>query len=126
MDVDELRNRTLALFDLYDNHPLTLLSLSDLNTHEWVILLLYAIVLFFSFATNLIAIVVFTLGRRSRSGLSIFLLNLSVFNIIMTVYCIPFTITSPPSSSDDGSFRTRCVSSSMPSSDSRSPVFFSR
>ena len=94
MDLDELKNRTLALFDLYDNYPLTLLSLSDLNTHEWAILLLYAIVLFFSFSTNLIAIVVFTLGRRSRSGLSIFLLNLSVFNIIMTVYCIPFTITS--------------------------------
>jgi hypothetical protein len=48
----------------------------------------------FSFFTNFIAIIIFAFGRRSRSELSPFLLNLSVFNIIMTVYCIPFTITS--------------------------------
>jgi len=48
----------------------------------------------FSFFTNLIALIIFSFGRRSRSELSPFLFNLSVFNIIMTVYCIPFTITS--------------------------------
>ena len=86
MDLDDLKNRTQNLFDLYGTYPLTLMSLSDLFTYEWVILIMYGIVLVFSFSANLIAIVVFTLGRRSRSGLSIFLLNLSVFNIIMTVY----------------------------------------
>jgi hypothetical protein len=48
----------------------------------------------FSFFTNFIAIIIFFFGRRSRSELTPFLLNLSVFNIIMTVYCMPFTITS--------------------------------
>jgi hypothetical protein len=48
----------------------------------------------FSFFTNLIALIIFSFGRRSRSELSPFLFNLSLFNIIMTVYCIPFTITS--------------------------------
>ena len=92
LTLNDLRNRTEYFFQLYDNYPLTLLSLSDLNTHEWVVLIVYGIMLVFSFLTNMIAIVVFTLGRRSRSGVSIFLLNLSAFNIIMTVYCIPFTI----------------------------------
>jgi hypothetical protein len=48
----------------------------------------------FSFFSNFIAIIIFFFGRRSRSELTPFLLNLSVFNIIMTVYCMPFTITS--------------------------------
>ena len=88
------RNRTLNLFDLYENYPLTSLSPSDLHTYEKVILVGYGIMLVFSFIANLVAITIFSCGRRSRSGLSLFLLNLSVFNIIMTVYCIPFTISS--------------------------------
>ena len=89
-----LVNRTARLFDLYEQYPLTLLSLSDLHTYELLILIAYAIMLVFSFFTNMIAIVVFSFGRRSHSGFSSFLLNLSIFNIIMTVYCIPFTISS--------------------------------
>lgn len=91
-----MANNTTApsFLDLYINNPLTFLTLSDLYTYETVILLLYGVMIVFSFFTNAIAIVVFSFGRRSRSDLSPFLLNLSVFNIIMTVYCIPFTITS--------------------------------
>jgi hypothetical protein len=84
----------LSLHNLYDQYPMTYLSLSDLYTYEVLILLLYGIMIIFSFFTNLIAIIIFFFGRRSRSELTPFLLNLSIFNIIMTVYCIPFTITS--------------------------------
>ncbi|CAF4304982.1 unnamed protein product [Rotaria sp. Silwood2] len=83
-----------SLIDLYLHYPITYLSLSDLYTYEVIILLIYGVIIIFSFFTNFIAIIIFTFGRRSRSELSPFLLNLSVFNIIMTVYCIPFTITS--------------------------------
>ena len=79
---------------IYLQYPATYLSFADLFTYELIILLAYGFMIVFSFFTNLIAIIVFRFGRRSRSELSPFLLNLSVFNIIMTVYCIPFTITS--------------------------------
>ena len=89
-----MRNKPPSLIDLYLQYPVTYLSFSDLYTYEVLILLIYGIMIIFSFFTNLIAIIIFSFGRRSRSELSPFLLNLSVFNIIMTVYCIPFTITS--------------------------------
>jgi hypothetical protein len=87
-------NKPPSLIDRYLQYPITYLSFSDLYTYEVLILLIYGIMIIFSFFTNLIAIIIFSFGRRSRSELSPFLLNLSVFNIIMTVYCIPFTITS--------------------------------
>lgn len=83
-----------SLFNLSVQYPLTNLYLSDLYLYELLILLLYSVMIIFSFCTNSIAIIIFFFGRRSRSELTPFLLNLSVFNIIMTVYCIPFTITS--------------------------------
>jgi hypothetical protein len=87
-------NKKPSLWDLYLNYTTTHRTLSDLYTHELIILFIYGIMIIFSFFTNFIAIIIFSFGRRSRSDLSPFLLNLSVFNVIMTVYCIPFTITS--------------------------------
>ncbi|CAF5063212.1 unnamed protein product [Rotaria sp. Silwood1] len=84
----------LSLQNLYNQYPITFFSFSDLYTYEIIILLIYGIMIIFSFFTNSIAIIIFFFGRRSRSELTPFLLNLSIFNIIMTVYCIPFTITS--------------------------------
>ncbi|CAF0972165.1 unnamed protein product [Rotaria sordida] len=84
----------LSLQNLYYRYPITFFSFSDLYTYEIIILFIYGIMVIFSFFTNSIAIIIFFFGRRSRSELTPFLLNLSVFNIIMTVYCIPFTITS--------------------------------
>lgn len=87
-------NKTSDLLSLYSKYALTYLNLSDLYTYELIILVIYGVMIVFSFFTNLIAMIIFSFGVRSRSELSPFLLNLSVFNIIMTVYCIPFTITS--------------------------------
>lgn len=84
----------LSLNNLYYQYPITYLSFSDLYTYELIILMIYGIMIIFSFFTNFIAIIIFFFGRRSRSELTPFLLNLSIFNIIMTVYCMPFTITS--------------------------------
>ncbi|CAF3188311.1 unnamed protein product [Rotaria sp. Silwood2] len=91
---DNIPSLKLSLQNLYNQYLITYLSFSDLYTYEVIILLIYGIMVIFSFFTNSIAIIIFFFGRRSRSELTPFLLNLSVFNIIMTVYCIPFTITS--------------------------------
>lgn len=87
-------NQSSTFLELYFQYPLTYISLGDLYSYEVFILIIYGIMIIFSFCTNAIAIVIFSIGRRSRSELSPFLLNLSISNIIMTVYCIPFTITS--------------------------------
>jgi len=91
---NEIISSALSLQHLSAQFPITYLSFADLYTYEVIILLIYGIMIIFSFCTNFIAIIIFFFGRRSRSELTPFLLNLSVFNIIMTVYCIPFTITS--------------------------------
>ncbi|CAF1077420.1 unnamed protein product [Rotaria magnacalcarata] len=91
---NEMAPSKLSLLALYNKYPIIPLSFSDLYTYEIIILLVYGIIVIFSFFTNSIAIIIFFFGRRSRSELTPFFLNLSVFNIIMTVYCIPFTITS--------------------------------
>ena len=83
-----------ALIYLYRHYPMTYVSFADLYPYEMVILFIYGIMIIFSFFTNLIALIIFSFGRRSRTELSPFLFNLSIFNIIMTVYCIPFTITT--------------------------------
>ena len=87
-------NKSTLLVDLYFHHALTYQSFKELYTYEMLILLIYGIIIIFSFFTNFIALIIFSFGRRSRSELSPFLFNLSIFNIIMTVYCIPFTITT--------------------------------
>ncbi|UJR22842.1 hypothetical protein I4U23_025872 [Adineta vaga] len=92
---DQMTTSTsLSLQQLYNRYATTYLSFRDLHTYEIIILLIYGIMIIFSFCTNFIAIIIFFFGRRSRTELTPFLLNLSIFNIIMTVYCIPFTITS--------------------------------
>lgn len=87
-------HKASILINLYLNYPMTYLSFSDLYPYETLILVIYGIMIIFSFFTNLIALIIFSVGRRSRTELSPFLFNLSIFNIIMTVYCIPFTITT--------------------------------
>ena len=94
MSVNGMNSPTLALQKLNELYPITYLSFADLYTYEVLILFIYGVMIMISFFTNLIAIIIFFFGRRSRSELTPFLLNLSVFNIIMTVYCMPFTITS--------------------------------
>lgn len=90
----KMHDSNISLVDIYRNYSLTYLSIKDLYPYEIAILIIYGIMIIFSFFTNLIAIIIFSFGHRSRSEFSPFLLNLSVFNIIMTVYCIPFTIIS--------------------------------
>src|ERR1700722_18529597 len=93
--IDNDVNSVASLLVNLSQYSLTYLYISYLYTYEIIILLMYTIMVIFSFFTNLTAIIIFSIGRRSpRSKLSPFLLNLSVFNIIMTVSCIPFTI--PP------------------------------
>ena len=58
-----------------------------------VLIVLYTLTAVVSMAGNSMVILVFTMGRRSRSDLRGFLINLACADIIMTVFCMPFTFT---------------------------------
>ena len=58
-----------------------------------VLIILYSITTLLSVAGNIVVILVFTLGRRSRSDLRGFLINLAIADLIMAIFCMPFTFT---------------------------------
>lgn len=58
-----------------------------------VLIILYTLTAVVSMTGNTLVILVFTLGRRSRSDLRGFLINLACADLIMTLFCMPFTFT---------------------------------
>ena len=58
-----------------------------------VLILLYSLTTLLAVVGNIIVIIVFTLGWRSRTDLRIFLINLAVADLIMAMFCMPFTFT---------------------------------
>ncbi|GAB6027802.1 hypothetical protein CHUAL_002032 [Chamberlinius hualienensis] len=59
-----------------------------------VIIGLYSLTAVFSLVGNVTVVVVLLLGKRSSKGIRHFLVNLAVSDIVMAVFCIPFTYTS--------------------------------
>ncbi|KAK3107473.1 hypothetical protein FSP39_015343 [Pinctada imbricata] len=60
---------------------------------EWLIFLsiLYTLTTLFTVAGNILVILVFVRGRHSRTDLRPYLINLAVADLIMAVFCMPFT-----------------------------------
>ncbi|XP_069125501.1 QRFP-like peptide receptor [Argopecten irradians] len=58
-----------------------------------VFIFLYTVTTVTSITGNIAAIIIFTKGKRSKSELRPFLINLAVADLIMAVFCIPFTFT---------------------------------
>lgn len=57
------------------------------------LLFLYGLNIFFSVAGNIVVIYVFSYGRKSRTELAPFLINLAISDLIMALFCMPFTST---------------------------------
>ncbi|XP_028993636.1 cholecystokinin receptor [Betta splendens] len=55
-------------------------------------ILLYALIFFLSVAGNLLIIVVLTANKRMRTVTNTFLLSLAVSDLMMAVFCMPFTL----------------------------------
>ncbi|XP_060070666.1 QRFP-like peptide receptor [Ylistrum balloti] len=58
-----------------------------------VFILLYTMTTLTSIFGNIAAIIIFAKGKRSKSELRPFLINLAVADLIMAIFCIPFTFT---------------------------------
>ncbi|XP_076015180.1 cholecystokinin receptor [Genypterus blacodes] len=57
-----------------------------------ILILLYSLVFFLSVLGNLLIIVVLTVNKRMRTVTNTFLLSLAVSDLMMVVFCMPFTL----------------------------------
>jgi len=60
---------------------------------QTVLVVLYTGTTTLAVVGNVLAIVVFTAGRRSRTDLRWFLVNLAAADLVMAAFCMPFTFT---------------------------------
>lgn len=58
-----------------------------------VLIILYSFSVSAAIIGNILAIVIFSRGHRSRTDLRPFLINLAIADLIMAIFCIPFTFT---------------------------------
>lgn len=66
---------------------------TPLTAHDYVLVFLYSVTTLLAIVGNSLAIVIFTNGKRSKTDLRPFLINLAVADLIMAIFCIPFTST---------------------------------
>lgn len=57
------------------------------------LIILYALTILFSVVGNILVVIVFTKGGRSRTDIRPFLINLAMADLIMALFCMPFTFT---------------------------------
>lgn len=71
-------------------------SLEALDFYPWQILLIviYSTTAFISLGSNVLTIVILLRGEHVSTELWKFLLNLSISDITMAIFCIPFTYTN--------------------------------
>lgn len=60
---------------------------------QYVLIVLYTLTASLAVSGNLLVLAVFSFGRRSRTDLRPFLVNLAVADLVMAVFCMPFTFT---------------------------------
>jgi len=64
------------------------------DEHQYVLIALYTSTTILAVTGNVIVIIVLTVGRRSRTDLRAFLINLAVADLTMAIFCMPFTFTT--------------------------------
>lgn len=91
-------NRTANLSKLCNDSgnnflsPTTSSDDENLSTDTLIgLIFLYSITTFLSLAGNVLVVLVFVKGRRSRTDLRLFLINLAASDLIMAAFCMPFT-----------------------------------
>lgn len=65
----------------------------EMTAVHGVMVVLYTATTLLAICGNILAIIIFTKGKRSKTDLRPFLINLAVADLIMAIFCIPFTST---------------------------------
>ena len=58
-----------------------------------ILITIYTFTILLAVCGNLLVIVIFVVSKRARTDLRMFLLNLAVADLIMAVFCMPFTFS---------------------------------
>ncbi|KAI2799965.1 hypothetical protein BLOT_012176 [Blomia tropicalis] len=85
-------NLTINELTLFEDY--SLLETLDYWPHQVILIGLYTTIAIFSFILNLITIVVLVRCEKICSELYVYLINLSLSDIVMSLLCIPYTYTS--------------------------------
>lgn len=90
--MEVLRNTNESDYN-YSDKELPLLDALEFWPYQVILIILYSATAFLSLASNLITIIVLLKGDRISSELWKYLINLSVSDIAMSLFSIPFTYT---------------------------------
>ncbi|KAH3839364.1 cholecystokinin receptor type A-like [Dreissena polymorpha] len=87
-----IKNATTA--DYFDNETATtpVQSFSQLKTSDIITLPLYALIFIFAVAGNMLMIIILIQNKMMRTVTNVFLLNLAVSDLLLAIFCMPFTI----------------------------------
>jgi len=58
-----------------------------------ILIFVYSLATLFSVVGNMLVILVFLTGQKSRTDLSVYLINLAASDLVMAIFCMPFTFT---------------------------------
>jgi hypothetical protein len=67
----------------YSNYSVTSVSIR---------IIAYVTIFSFSIIANMLAIITLAFNRRLHSFMSVFLINLTISDLLLTIFCIPFTL----------------------------------
>ncbi len=79
-------------FSSYPNSSYSYNTTDYFTTTGVIIITLYAIIFLFSISGNTLVILTLIQNRRMRTVTNFFLLNLSIGDLLMAVFCMPFTL----------------------------------
>ncbi|XP_037644821.1 cholecystokinin receptor [Sebastes umbrosus] len=92
---DALQNRSLETSNITCSNVSTLLipqRVGHKDEDHTLLILLYSLIFFLSVFGNLLIIVVLTVNKRMRTVTNAFLLSLAVSDLMMAIFCMPFTL----------------------------------
>lgn len=76
-----------------DHHLIRRHMVKGVDLNAAVKIVLYSIIFILSIAGNTLVIVTLVQNKRMRTVTNVFLLNLSVSDLLLAIFCMPFTLT---------------------------------
>jgi hypothetical protein len=97
---DDFYDRITNFSQINKNHFNDIITYADVSSSKQsiftvILIAMYAILILISIVGNILVIIVMSCGfRSSYLDISIFLVNLGIFNLTMSIFCIPFTFVN--------------------------------
>ena len=97
VDISNQSNSSILATRLSDLHHVS--PVNPYHPFAWplevavIFIILYSMTTLLAIIGNIATIIVFTKGKRSKTDIRPFLLNLAFSDLIMAIFCIPFTFT---------------------------------